>query len=180
MAFFASPDTFSNEWYTPPELVDAARQAMGGIDLDVASCDEAQSWIQAKRYFTEQDDALTKQWQGRVWMNPPYKGDMILAFVRHLISAHLVTQYCTITNAKTKTRFGQLLLNDCNAVCFIAGKVKFIPPANSGKTSSANPHASMICYRGDRIPEFCEAFNGFGTTLFTDRASTNYKRKGLL
>lgn len=63
----------SEEWYTPAEYIEAARRVMvGGIDLDPASNLEAQNWIKAKLFYTVKDNALTKPWLGRVWLNPPY------------------------------------------------------------------------------------------------------------
>jgi len=41
----------SDEWYTPPETIALAREVMGGIDLDPASSEMAQGWIQAETYY---------------------------------------------------------------------------------------------------------------------------------
>lgn len=61
----------SVDHYTPIEIVDAARELMGGIDLDPASCERANKYIRAKRYFAQQDNGLSKAWKGRVFLNPP-------------------------------------------------------------------------------------------------------------
>lgn len=73
----------TNEAYTPPEVVEAARLTMGGIDLDPFSCREANKIVKATRYFHR--GALDKPWDNeapnqpagitsrasRVFCNPP-------------------------------------------------------------------------------------------------------------
>jgi hypothetical protein len=67
-----SCNTGDNEWYTPARFIDLARKVMGGIDLDPASSDIAQETVQATTYFTKDDDGLSREWAGKVWLNPPY------------------------------------------------------------------------------------------------------------
>jgi hypothetical protein len=62
----------SHEWYTPAKYIETARRVLGQIDLDPASSEMAQRTVRADRYFSERDDGLSQQWQGRVWLNPPY------------------------------------------------------------------------------------------------------------
>jgi DNA N-6-adenine-methyltransferase (Dam) len=60
-----------SEWLTPPELV----RALGTFDLDVCAPVNA-PWRLARKWFTVEDDAFTKDWGGgarRIWMNPPYQ-----------------------------------------------------------------------------------------------------------
>ncbi len=63
----------TNEWFTPAVIAASASLVMGGIELDPASCDEANKTICAERIYTESDNGLTKSWLCRsLWLNPPY------------------------------------------------------------------------------------------------------------
>jgi hypothetical protein len=61
----------SNEHYTPFEVISAAKNLMGGIDLDPASCEVANNTVAAGDYYDKDDDGLSQKWYGRVFLNPP-------------------------------------------------------------------------------------------------------------
>lgn len=61
------------EYYTDPRIPGAAREVMGGIDLDPASCLLANAFgVFASRIFTKEDNGLVHDWDGRVWLNHPF------------------------------------------------------------------------------------------------------------
>lgn len=62
----------TNEWYTPKAIAEFAHIVLGGIDLDPASCPEANETIGATKFFTIDDNGLRWQWHGRIFLNPPY------------------------------------------------------------------------------------------------------------
>src|ERR1700722_727581 len=73
--------TGENEWFTPPDWVELARQALGVIDLDPASYRIAQQTIRASTFFTAADNWLERPWFGRVWLNPPFNRALLSPFV---------------------------------------------------------------------------------------------------
>lgn len=62
----------TNEWYTPAHIIDLAREVLGEIDLDPASCADANRTIRASAYYDQDLNGLAQPWEGRVWLNPPY------------------------------------------------------------------------------------------------------------
>lgn len=71
LEFAARHSMDSPEWYTPSSFVEAAREVMGGIDLDPASHPEANLTVKAMEFFTEEDNGLLQPWHGRIFLNPP-------------------------------------------------------------------------------------------------------------
>ncbi len=61
----------SVEHYTPKAYVEAARFTLGRLALDPASCQQANEVVQADQYYTEEEDGLSKPWEGPVFLNPP-------------------------------------------------------------------------------------------------------------
>lgn len=63
--------SLTQEHYTPANIVEAARAVLGEIDLDPASCLEAQQTVKASQYYTAGVNGLVQPWAGRVFVNPP-------------------------------------------------------------------------------------------------------------
>ena len=120
------------EWYTPPEVVEAARRVMGGIDLDPCSNPIANSVVQAKRFFTADDDCRRIDWGecGRVFMNPPFSSGLMLEIIDKLLTSNY-EQAIVLTNNVMDTRAGALLAAAADAICFPPRRMKFWQPSKT-------------------------------------------------
>ena len=137
-----------HEWYTPVEYIAAARDVMGGIDLDPASCEVAQATVQARQFFSKEQDGLAQPWQGRVWLNPPFEAAVIAPFVAKLIAdyqAGAVQQAVILTDAATDTRWFHDLADMALCFCFTKGRIKFTSPLSD---SQAPQRGQLFTYLG--------------------------------
>ena len=152
----------NNEWYTPKEYIDAARSVMGGIDLDPASNEIANRIVQANTYYSVENDGLSQPWAGRIWMNPPYAGELIPRFCEKLLTHTLngeIKQAIILVNNATETTWFNTLIDIASAIVFPRSRVKFYTP--DGKTG-APLQGQAVIYVGDDTSRFLSIFNGFG------------------
>jgi ParB family chromosome partitioning protein len=154
------------EWYSPPEYLDAVRAVLGTIDLDPASCDLAQERVQATSYYTKEEDGLAQRWAGNVFMNPPYAAELVGQFVEklcgHFAAADVPEAIALVNNASDTAWFGQLF-GHAAAWCFVRGRIRFLRPDGT----SGNPlQGQAVCYLGPNPERFADVFDKFGYVLF--------------
>lgn len=158
-----SNNSGENEWYTPPQYIDAVREVLGTIDLDPASNPTANGWIQAERYFTKDDNGLAQEWHGRVFMNPPYAQPLIFQFCEKMVgevAAGRVTEAIVLVNNATETRSWQAMAAECASVCFPQGRIKYFD--ESGKPANTPLQGQSFVYFGERMARFADVFRRFG------------------
>lgn len=150
----------NNEWYTPREYIEAARTAMGSIDVDPASSDIANEVVKAAEYYTAETNGLDKKLHGNVWMNPPYASDLIGKFISKIVEERSdYEQAIVLVNNATETEWFNKLISIATAVCFPKSRVKFYMP--DGKTG-APLQGQAVIYIGENVSEFLTAFQNFG------------------
>lgn len=144
----------SSEWYTPPSIIDFIREVMGGIDLDPASCKEANKIVGAKEFYAEEQDGLSKPWPGRVFLNPPYGGSTH-KWVEKQVADHVSgvsSQAMTLVNNVADRQWFKPFWR--YPVLWLDNRIEFIPPKSRTKEVTGSPHGSVIVYMGDNVLRF--------------------------
>jgi len=154
----------TNEWYTPPQYIDAARAVLGAIDLDPASSHIANETVKASQFYSVYDDGLNKPWAGRVWLNPPY-GGKAGAFIDRLAGSYndgdITAAIALVSSHSTDTSWFFPLWKA--VLCFTYGRIHFISSSDRSKTAAT--HGSVFAYLGPDPDRFAAEFSQFGAVV---------------
>jgi phage N-6-adenine-methyltransferase len=154
--------TGNYEWHTPAEYVEHARRVLGVIDLDPASCALAQETVKAARYFSSDDDGLSREWRGRIWLNPPYNQPAIEQFIDKLLeerAAARTTEAILLTHNSTDTAWFHKAANASTAICFTRGRIAFVDTAGE---RAAPPQGQAFFFFGADTRPFKAEFSQVG------------------
>jgi len=167
---FTSSETV--EWYTPAIYIKSARTVMGDIDLDPATCAEAQATVKARQFFTKETDGLAQKWHGRVWLNPPYGRDedgesTVAKWVHKVVTAYISREIeqavILVNNTGDRAWFDELWPFP---ICVTSKRIKFYGPNNT----NGNPTVgNAFVYLGENVPGFVEEFEQYGPINFSTR-----------
>ena len=127
-----------DEWLTPPELI----RALGEFDLDPCAPIN-RPWPTAGGHFTREDDGLTKEWFGRVWLNPPYgreTGKWLMRLWQHGNGTALIF-------ARTETKdFFRHVWERADALLFLEGRLHFYHVTGIKARANAGAPSVLIAY----------------------------------
>ena len=153
-----------DEWYTPPALIEACREALGAIDLDPASNEIANRVVKAARFFTVEDDGLAQEWEGRVFLNPPYSKEAgKREFIAKLADSAKVTAAVVVLSYDFSASWFEPLRGWYSAICLMYGRVQFYKE-NPGDGHDPALGTSVV-YLGSDVAAFSRAFSGLGEVV---------------
>jgi len=146
-----SHNSGENEWYTPKKYIESARKVLGTIDLDPASSEKANEIVKAGGYHSMESDGLSKDWYGKVWMNPPYSSNLIglfiEKFVQHFNNLDIYEGIVLVNNA-TETAWFQFMANRASCICFPKTRIKYWSP---NKETSTPLQGQAFLYFGNHL-----------------------------
>lgn len=153
-----APVKSSNERYTPPNWINFVQQVFDRpIELDPASCEEANKIVQAQRLFTLEDDALDQDWSAdTLFLNPPYSMPEIEQFSIKLLSqVPNIREFIFLVNSCTETSWFQAVANQCNLLLFPSSRINFWSPGTDPHNiKGGNEYRQTLMYRGPNAHRF--------------------------
>lgn len=150
----------SDEWYTPECVWRKVQDFFGVISLDPCSNSHDRPNVPAQNVYTKEDDGLSKEWYGKVFVNPPYS--KVKVWTEKLVSevdSGRTIEACLFPKVDTSTRWFDLIFRKAAAILFYKRRLQF---ANSGKVA---PFASCLAYFGPRPHEFKLQFREEGNVI---------------
>ena len=149
----------SDDWITPKYIIDA----LGGFDLDpcqtkgIATHTAATSW-------TVDDNALERQWHGRVWVNPPW---MLRPLFMQKMAEH--GSGIMLMPAAMETRaFKAYVFGRCSGILAMNHRPRFLRPDGSIPDVNCGCTICLVSYDKEGKYNLNALLNsGLGTLLFT-------------
>jgi ParB family chromosome partitioning protein len=161
-----SANTGNDEWCTPKKYIDLARAVLGEIDLDPATNLYAQEYIQAKQFYTKDNDGLAHRWRGRIWLNPPYSKPLLAKFVSNLCNEYGNggVEAILLTHANSDTEWFHCAAAHAAAICFTRGRIAFERP-DTDQDSPTQGQTFFYFGPRDRIKKFAAEFQTIGFVM---------------
>lgn len=158
---FPRQDTTPDDYYTNPLIIEAARKVLGKIDLDPASHAIANRVVRASEFFSQAENGLTREWFGRVWLNPPFsKWKEFLPKLLDEWKSGRIKSMCVLSAMRTVTaQYFSELQEAAVAMCITRGRYRFW-----GERAGDSPDdGHAIFYFGKDVPSFIRSFSGIGS-----------------
>lgn len=135
----------SVEWYTPKWIFEALSI---DFDLDPSSPHDMETDVPARTKYTIFDDGLSKDWQGRVWLNPPYS-KWTKTWMQRMAAHRNGIALCF---SRTDAAWFHETVESCDAILFVRGRIEFTPGIeNRHKKSRAGAGTVMFAWGADCV-----------------------------
>ena len=132
----------SDDWYTPKFIFEAF-----GCIFDLDPCSPGKDhWVPAKKVYTKTDDGLHSDWEGFVFVNPPFGGrnghvPWLIKFLEHNNGIAVVRAY-------TSSAWFHKYAIKADAMLLPKGKTKFVRP--DGTMGKAPGHGIVLLAKGQK------------------------------
>lgn len=152
-----SHNATTTTWLTPPHIL----AALGPFDLD--PCGHP-AWPTADRLICLPDDGLAAEWEGRVWLNPPYGNDGWRWLDK--LAAH--GSGTALIFARTETAgFVEQVWGKADALLFLHGRLHFHHADGTRARANSGAPSVLVAYgTADATRLGCSGLDGTLVPLF--------------
>lgn len=136
-----SPTSETEVWLTPPDVL----AALGPFDLDPCAAPDPRPWDTASRHYNKAENGLSREWSGRVWLNPPYGPPSVIGpWMRRMVSHGRGT---ALIFARTETElFHETVWGKASAILFLKGRLFFHFPDGRRAPHNGGAPSCLIAY----------------------------------
>jgi len=149
-----------DDFFTNEVIIRAARRTLGWIDLDPASHAVANRVIKATRFYTASNSALTRKWEGRVWLNPPFsQWEQWVPKIVNEWQSGRIQAMCILCATRTLTaKYFHPIHASCTGLCILYGRIPFW-----GGRAATPDDGHAVFYFGNDIARFNQEFSDIGS-----------------
>ena len=122
-----NPEASTDEWYPPRWIIDL----LGPFETDPCS-PVVPPYEIAPISYNEEQDGLTHEWQGVVWMTPPYSRKPLRQFCEKM--ARHGNGLALLVNRQDNLLWQEVIFPSARSMLFMRHRVKFLRP--DGTTGS--------------------------------------------
>lgn len=112
-------------------------------------------WATAKEMYNKQDDGLSKEWFGRVWLNPPYSRPLIEKFVSKMADHN--NGIALLFNRCDNKIFQKIIFKKATAIKFLSHRIRFYRP--DGTRGDSPGCGSVLVAFGEENAEILQRCN---------------------
>jgi hypothetical protein len=124
--------SMSVDWQTPPEII----TSLGKFDLDPCASSR-QAFRTARKMWTKRDDGLSREWFGRVWLNPPFDANLLPRFLEMMVEHN--NGVALLPASLTTKWWKQHVWPRAHSILFLYDKLHFY----RGATQDTKPRSHM-------------------------------------
>lgn len=135
-----------DDWATPDDLFSALNER---FDFNLDPCANDQN-AKCKRYFTRATDGLSKEWNGRVFMNPPYGrvlGDWVKKAYDEVAEGRAEIAVALIP-ARTDTAYWHNYVMRASEIILLRGRVHHDHAGHDGPAHNAPFPSAVVVFDG--------------------------------
>jgi hypothetical protein len=148
---------YRDEWLTPPWII----ECLGPFDLDPCS-PVSRPWDTAGIHYTIEDNGLWKEWEGFVWLNPPYS--CLLPFLQRMVEHN---NGLALLYARTDTEwFHRYVFDKACELFFLRGRLRFYDVDGREARNSAGAPSVLVAYGDEARKRLARLSNDRGKHVY--------------